>query len=162
MVQESNNPPNYYILLGCNIGNKEVTIAEAIKCIEDVIGEVRQQSDNYYSAPWGFESTNEFVNAVVEVNSLFAPQEVLEKLLGIEKQLGRVRSAGQTTYADRVIDLDILLFGDVILSSSSLQIPHPRMHLRAFTLVPLLQVLPNGVHPSEGKSFRTILNSLKG
>jgi len=158
VVHRKDNTDFYYILLGSNIGAKELAITDAVTAIGEEIGRVLKQSDNYYSAPWGFDSENEFVNAVIEVQSNLEPLELLGKLLEIEQKLGRIRNPKQTSYADRIIDLDILLYGDTLVKTAALEIPHPRMHLRAFTLIPLIQVLPHGVHPILNYTYKELLD----
>lgn len=155
-----NNISTFHILLGSNLGNKEANIENAIQYIVDEVGVLVKQSPLHFSKAWGFESTEEFVNAVIEVRSAKTPEEVLSTLLTIESKMGRYRDPESNTYIDRLIDLDILLHGDNIVDSPTLTIPHPKMHLRAFTLIPLLNILPEGVHPKCGVSFKKYLAEL--
>jgi len=109
-------------------------------------------SSLYETPPWGFESLP-FYNAVAVIKTSLSPLELLEELLKIERQLGRIRATESTGYEARTIDLDLLLYNDVILESPSLSLPHPRLHLRNFVLDPLVEVAPQWVHPQFRKTM---------
>jgi 2-amino-4-hydroxy-6-hydroxymethyldihydropteridine diphosphokinase len=105
--------------------------------------ELRKISGFYRSAPWGKLDQDDFFNAVAMVETELQPGELLEVLLQIEQQMGRDRSAGR--WGPRCIDLDLLTYDDLVMKSSSLELPHPRMHLRAFVLRPVLELDPDFV-----------------
>lgn len=130
-----------YLGLGSNLGNKSLHLQTAIDEIEKRIGPVVRQSAFIESEPWGFESDNTFVNAVVAVDTDMQPMEVLKVTQSIEREMGRTSKSINGNYSDRIIDIDILLFGDVKMDTPELTIPHPRMNERDFVIVPLREVM---------------------
>jgi len=144
-----------FLLLGGNLGNVLETIGDARKMISENAGNIVRSSHVYKSAPWGFESTDFFLNQVVEVETWLGPESLLQKLLIIESALGRKRTHGKID--SRTIDIDILLFNNLIMKTESLEIPHPRFHLRRFALVPLTEVAREHVHPGLGKTIGQLL-----
>ena len=114
----------------------------------------------YETKPWGMESENWFVNAVVEIKTNLSPQDLLAECQRIEKQLGRKRD-GSKGYSDRTIDIDILFYNKDIINDENLTIPHKFVHLRAFTLVPLLELIPNFEHPVLHKTISELHNDLE-
>lgn len=146
-----------YISLGTNLGNKEQNLRNAIGEITQTCGKVEQTSPIYSSAPWGFESFNNFLNQVVLIETKFSPQQLIKCLLEIEKSMGRNRST--VDYQDRIIDLDILFYDDLIIEEDSLIIPHPSLHNRNFIMQPFLEMCPSFVHPKLKKTISEILNS---
>lgn len=130
-----------YLGLGSNLGNKEENIHEAIKRIGEQIGVVVRQSSLYKTEPWGFESENYFVNAVVCCHTSLSPFDVLEHTQQIERMLGRTSKTRYGEYHDRLIDIDILLYDDMSIDSTSLKIPHPLMQERDFVMIPLREIL---------------------
>jgi 2-amino-4-hydroxy-6-hydroxymethyldihydropteridine pyrophosphokinase len=148
-----------YIGLGSNLGQKENFLKLAISEIEKQIGHITAQSAFYNSAPWGFESPNSFINACVAAETVLNPQDCLHILSSIEQDLGRTKKT-QKGYQDRVIDLDILLYGQKIIKEDGLIVPHPLMHQRLFVLEPLVEIAPDFVHPILKKSIRNLLEEL--
>ncbi len=134
-----------YLLLGSNIGDKKDFLSRAIDLIQEEIGNVVKASSIYETEPWGFECDDFFLNQVLEVTSSILPDQLLNNLLAIEKKLGRKREL--PIYQNRPIDIDILFFDNLIINGSSLNIPHPRLHLRKFVLVPLNEIAGNFIHP---------------
>lgn len=130
-----------YLGLGSNLGNKEENILEAIKRIGELVGVVARQSSLYKTEPWGFESENYFVNAVVCCHTSLSPFDVLEHTQQIERMLGRTSKTRHGEYHDRLIDIDILLYDDMSIDSTSLKIPHPLMQERDFVMIPLREIL---------------------
>jgi len=130
-----------FLGLGSNLGNKERNIETAIQLISERVGLLTAKSSFYYSSPQGFESEHQFVNAVVVVETLLQPLELLNILQHIEKDLGRTSKSANGQYADRIIDIDILLFDDVIVDLPELKIPHPQMKKRDFVTKPLNEIL---------------------
>ena len=145
------------ILLGSNIGNKKVLLLRAKQLLEAQLGKCLQISSLYESEAWGFKSENTFLNQVLSFETKLNPKKVLQIGLEIEKELGRIKKNG--SYISRTIDVDILFYGDKIIDEIDLEIPHPRLHLRRFTLVPLAELMPNFVHPKLKKTINELLLS---
>jgi len=141
-----------YLGLGTNLGNKEQNLLAAINEISKDVGKIICQSAIYTSKPWGFKSENDFMNSVILVETMLNPTEVLSKTQAIEKKLGRTEKTNQN-FADRIIDIDILLFDNIILDTATLKIPHQLLHLRDFVLIPLSEIAPNVVHPVLNKTM---------
>ena len=135
-----------YLILGSNLGDTSVHLSNAKAHIELKVGTIVKSSSTYHSPPWGFEDANDFVNRVLVVESHLSAHQVLSVILQIEEDLGRKRSA-ENGYQSRVIDIDILFFNEDIIYDDSLIIPHPRLHERRFTLLPLNEVEENLIHP---------------
>jgi len=134
-----------YLLLGSNLGNREKQIADALKLIAERVGEILQTSSIYETEAWGKTDEPSFLNLAVEVNTDHKPFQLLEAVLKIEADLGRVR---YEKWGSRLIDIDIILYGDeVVTVENCLQIPHPEMQHRKFVLLPLSEIAPNAVHP---------------
>lgn len=144
------------ILQGSNIGNRYQMLEESRKHIARNIGTVKLVSKSYESEPWGFETDVWFLNRVLQVQTKMDAYQVLHQLLDIEKQLGRVRDPLSKSYSSRTIDLDILFFNQEIIHSSELDVPHPKIHLRKFTLLPLCDIAPTWVHPESMLTARQL------
>jgi 2-amino-4-hydroxy-6-hydroxymethyldihydropteridine diphosphokinase len=129
-----------YLGLGSNLGNKEENIHNAIKLISERVGLVVRQSSLIMTEPWGFESDNTFVNAVILCETELTPRQVLCATQKIERELGRTHKSVAGHYADRLIDIDILLYDDLRVDEPDLQIPHPLMHDRDFVMIPLGEI----------------------
>ena len=147
-----------WIGLGSNLGNPGAQLKEALLQLGDIAGiELREISGFYRTAPWGKQDQDEFFNAVAMVETKLQPGELLEVLLQIEHQMGRDRSAGR--WGPRIIDLDLLSYDDLVMNSPGLELPHPRMHLRAFVLQPLLELDPDFIIAGK-RSAKECLSSL--
>lgn len=146
-----------FLGLGSNLGDKEANLRAAIYEIEKRIGKVISLSAFYTTEPWGFTSENTFVNAVCKVDTSFLPMEVLQITQEIEKDLGRIQKSVHGNYSDRSMDIDILLYDDIILHTDQLTIPHPLMCERKFVLEPLAEIAPKLIHPITGKTFKEYL-----
>lgn len=144
-----------YLLLGGNLGDKSQVFKETTKLINEKVGKITRQSHIYETEPWGFESSDLFWNQVLELAVLISPQEVLNSTQKIEHLLGRTREAQH--YDSRIIDIDILFYGDQIISLENLTIPHPRIQDRKFALVPLNEIAPDLIHPVFQKSMGQLL-----
>ena len=149
-----------YLSLGSNSGDRIGYVQQAASLIgtTDSVSIVRTSSF-YETEPWGMNSDTWFVNAVVEIKTTLSPQDLLEVCHRIEAQLGRKRTAGM--YTDRTIDIDILFYNKDIINEDNLIIPHRYLHLRAFTLVPLLELIPNFEHPVLHKTISQLHNDLE-
>ena len=130
-----------YLSLGTNLGDKRKNIAEAIKNIGELVGDVVRQSALYETEPWGFRSDNRFVNAAVCVDTQLSPRRLLEVTQRIEREMGRTLKSDGGEYHDRVIDIDILTYDDVEIDEPDLKIPHPLMHERDFVMTPLNEIM---------------------
>lgn len=144
-----------FLGLGGNMGDTELLLSKARKLIDSECGKLIKESSLYKSKSWGFESASFFLNQVIEINTEKSASELIQKLLEIETKLGRKREKGG--YSDRVIDLDILLFNAEHIHKEHLIVPHPRMHLRKFVLLPLSEIAPELLHPTLGKTIRELL-----
>ena len=130
-----------YFSLGTNLGDKEANIGEAIRRMSELIGTVERQSTLYVTEPWGFESENLFVNAAVCCTTGLTPRQVLDATQRIEREMGRKVKSVDGQYHDRIIDIDILMFGDLKIDEPDLKIPHPLMHEREFVMKPLSEIV---------------------
>jgi len=144
-----------FLGIGTNLGNRESNLEEAVARIREYIGPVLDSSSIYETEPWGFHAKDEFLNKVVKVNTELTPSGLLGRILMIESLLGRVR--GQVRYSSRLIDIDILLYEDLIVEEESLKIPHPLLQQRKFVLVPLCEIASEIIHPVMKKSIAELL-----
>lgn len=147
-----------FILLGSNLGDRESLMNQASIMIGERCGEIVARSRLYESEPWGFESEPWFLNQIVEVVTSLSPDELMLSLLAIEKTLGRDRSVPHEGYVSRPMDLDILYYGDKVIDTQLVAAPHPRLHQRRFTLLPLCDIALDFVHPTLRKSNRQLLD----
>lgn len=148
-------PNNLFLSLGSNQGDRLYYLQQAVDLISDRMGDIYQISSVYETPAWGFQA-NHFLNAVLWVKTPLDPTTVLEQAWQIEKQLGRTRK-GQPGYRDRTLDIDLLFYEDQIIHNPTLQIPHPRLHLRNFVLVPLQEIAPDWIHPVFTKTITQLL-----
>ena len=130
-----------YLGLGTNLGDKRKNLNDAIRMLENLVGEVEKVSSVIETEPEGFKSDNMFLNAVVKVRTALSPFEILDITQDVEKSLGRKEKSSNGIYHDRVIDIDILLYDDINISTPRLVIPHPRMAQREFVMTPLAEIL---------------------
>ena len=133
-----------YILLGSNMGNSKSNLLLSQKYIAKKIGTVIRKSNFYETAAWGYTKQADFLNQVIIVVSKHKAEKVIEKILAIEKEMGRIRSKKN---APRLIDIDILFFNKEIIQRQNLTVPHPALQNRRFVLVPLNELSPNFIHP---------------
>ena len=142
---------NAYLGLGSNLGDREANIRKAISLIGKKVGLVLRQSSLIETEPWGFESSNKFLNAVILCETPLTPRQLLKVTQSIERQLGRRKkssasrlpspSSSPVSYSDRPIDIDILLYDDLTVDEPDLKIPHPLMQQRDFVMIPLQEIL---------------------
>ena len=149
-----------YLGLGTNIGNLEQNIALALEKIHERIGEITSQSSLYSTRPWGFESPNMFLNAVCAVETELTPHELLSQCQVIERKLGRRNKSKDGHYQDRVIDIDVLLYDDQVISYPDMTVPHPLMTQRAFVMDPMAEIAPRLRHPQSGLTMAEISKAL--
>ena len=151
-----------YLSLGSNKGDRIGYVQQATSLIGalDNVNIIRT-SAFYESEPWGMASETWFVDAVVEIKTSLSPRELLEACRRIETQLGRERDESKEGYLDRTIDIDILFYGKEIINEPDLVIPQKYLHLRAFTLVPLLELIPDFEHPVLHKSIMDLHSDLE-
>ena len=134
------NSHKVYLGLGSNLGDCRKNLERAIRLIGDRVGQVTRQSSFIETEPWGFESPNKFMNAVILCETTRSPREVLLLTQQIERDMGRMKKSVSGGYADRAIDIDILLYDDVTIDEPDLKIPHPLMHERDFVKRPLNEI----------------------
>jgi 2-amino-4-hydroxy-6-hydroxymethyldihydropteridine diphosphokinase len=131
-------------LLGSNLGNKQQNLEQARSQISSQIGNIIKQSAVYQTLAWGNADQPSYLNQVLEIQTDLSPQMLLQKINEIEKDMGRER---RIRWESRLIDIDILYFNDLILETQVLTIPHSQIAFRRFTLVPLVEIAPDYIHP---------------
>ena len=139
------------------MGDKESIFAQACLYINNRCGHVVKVSAAYESEPWGFESEGWFLNRVIVLETLMAPEDLLKELLEIERKLGRERHPEVEGYTSRTADLDILYYGQRVICTETLIVPHPRLHRRCFALLPMCEVAPDMIHPAFGRTQTELL-----
>jgi len=145
-----------YLLIGGNMGNRQENLEIATRRIAATIGEIKQSSAIYETEAWGLEEQPAFLNQVLLVSSTLNAQQVLKQTLNIEHYMGRARIQ---KFGPRIIDIDILFFNRDIIHEPGLNVPHPQLHLRRFTLKPLNDIAPQFRHPELGKTISDLLST---
>lgn len=130
-----------YLSLGSNLGDRKATMRRAIGLLNERAGSVDRQSSFIETEPWGFESTNKFLNMCVRLLTTLSPEQLLMATKQIERELGRTQKSVNGQYHDRPIDIDILMYDDLQLSTPDLTLPHPHMQEREFVMIPLREIL---------------------
>ena len=144
-----------YLSIGSNKGNRSVLINKAIDEIEKKVGIIISKSSMYQSKSWGFDS-NDFYNLCLLIDTDIMPKSLLINLKKIEKSMGREDIDG--SYSDRFIDIDILFYDNITTDSEDLKIPHPKIEIRKFVLVPMLEIADDYVHPILNKTIKELYN----
>lgn len=146
-----------YLLLGANLGDRRDQLSKAISEVEKQIGNVIESSSIYETAAWGVEDQPSYFNQVLLVGTELEPRDLLETIHGIENRLGRTRSK---RWESRLIDIDILFYNNLVVEEERLTIPHPLLHTRKFTLLPLSELTLELWHPVLQKTVRELLQEL--
>ena len=146
-----------YLLLGGNQGNIRRTFFQTIDMLNDSVGSVQKISPLYITEPWGFKSTDSFLNQVVAIKTDLSPEKLLKEVQMIEEKFGRTRQGISNRYQSRTLDIDILFYNNEIINSEDLVVPHPKLHLRKFALAPLNDIAPDLNHPILNKSVSELL-----
>jgi 2-amino-4-hydroxy-6-hydroxymethyldihydropteridine diphosphokinase len=133
-----------FLLLGSNKGDRKSNFSQSRKLLTKSGIAIKEQSSLYLSPPWGYIYQPYFLNQVIKVATSLPPQSLLDTCLEIENKMGRLR---KQRYGQRVIDIDLLYYNQEIIENPSLIVPHPRLHLRRFTLVPMTELSPDFIHP---------------
>ena len=141
---QTSNLQIVYLLLGSNLGNRKEILDEAIELITEKIGVTISKSEDYETKPWGMTDQPDFLNLAIIIRTKLKPLEILEQTQCIENHLGRVR---KEKWGARLIDIDIMFYGNEIIDELTLKVPHPLMQERDFALNPLAEIAPNFVHP---------------
>ncbi len=157
-----------FLLTGGNTGDVKRTLQRAQQLINQRVGPVLRCSHRYESDPWGFEAPERFANQALEVSTDLAPEEVLDAVQTIERELGRNRAAEAVEkastgarYTSRPIDIDLLLYDDAVIETARLTLPHPRLTERRFALEPLCEIARSKRHPVTGRTIGELLEKLK-
>jgi 2-amino-4-hydroxy-6-hydroxymethyldihydropteridine diphosphokinase len=145
---------NIYLLLGSNQLQPKRQLTKAQKLITKCIGNISRSSCLYQTAAWGNTRQPDFINQVIIVQTNMQAEKVMQTILNIEKQMGRIRTKKN---APRIIDIDILFFNKQIINTAALQVPHPRLEQRNFVLVPLNELSPNLKHPVLNQTIHQLL-----
>ena len=143
-----------YLQLGSNLGDRKHLLKEAILLIRDRIGVVIEHSKVYESAPWRVDGQPNYLNQVVKIKTEFQAEEVLNMSLDIENKLGRRRIE---KWGERLIDIDISFYNDLIIETANLCVPHKHMHERKFVLIPLNEIASKMIHPKYNKTIADLL-----
>ena len=143
-----------YLLIGGNLGDRAAYLQTALKRIEETCGAINHYSSIYETAAWGNTDQPSFFNQAVVLSTTLSPEALIDQLLTIELEMGRIRDQ---KYGPRTIDLDILMIDGLIFNTEKLTIPHPQMHNRRFALLPMLEVAPTLIHPLLDQSIEDLL-----
>lgn len=143
-----------YLGIGTNLGNRTANIDQAIEMISKQAGHLLACSSYIETTPWGFQSENHFLNAVVAIDTQHLPHELLKATQSIEKEMGRTHKTVDGNYSDRIIDIDILLYGEETVNTPELTIPHPLIMQRDFVYGPLLEIAPETAQLLQHLSFQ--------
>jgi 2-amino-4-hydroxy-6-hydroxymethyldihydropteridine diphosphokinase len=147
-----------YILIGGNTGNRVNNLAKACRLLEEGCGRIKARSAVYETQAWGITDQRDFLNQAILLETGLQAAELMDGILEAEESMGRKRGERN---GPRNIDMDILLFNDEVIDTSRLIVPHPRLHLRRFVLLPLCELAPDLAHPVSGKRMKQLLKECK-
>jgi 2-amino-4-hydroxy-6-hydroxymethyldihydropteridine diphosphokinase len=150
-----------FLAFGSNLGNKKENIETAYKIIEKQIGKIISQSAFYVTEPKDFNSDNFFINSVCEIASELSLLKVFSITQQIEVEIGRIQKSNNGHYFDRLIDIDLLMYDNVVVNTYEITVPHPRFHLRSFVLIPFAEIASNVIHPILYKTISQLKNDLQ-
>ncbi|SDP26735.1 2-amino-4-hydroxy-6-hydroxymethyldihydropteridinediphosphokinase [Mucilaginibacter sp. OK268] len=148
---------NIFLLLGSNLGDRKLFLKQAVDHIEAEIAPVIKRSSVFETQSWGKTDAPDYLNQVIQLDTSLPARVLLEKILAIEILLGRER---KEKWGSRTIDIDILFYGDEIIHEPDLQVPHPELHKRRFTVEPLAEIAAAFVHPVLHKNILQLKNEL--
>lgn len=151
-----------YLGLGTNKGSRTDNLVRAIEHLSLALGSPLACSQFMESEPWGFETENTFLNCVVAFSSAMPPLQLLDTTEEIERRMGRTSKSSGGNYSDRIIDIDILFYGNEVIESKRLTVPHPLLHKRDFVLLPLREIAPKLVHPVLNLTVEEMCERLAG
>ncbi|MCI9607565.1 MAG: 2-amino-4-hydroxy-6-hydroxymethyldihydropteridine diphosphokinase [Muribaculaceae bacterium] len=150
-----------YINIGSNIGDRRAAIARAVTAIKEQLDPLAVVSPEVHSEPWGYSSPHPYINVGVALRTTLEPVALLDKLLAIQDSISVAsHRTADGDYADRIIDIDLIAVDSIVLSTTRLTLPHPRMHLRDFVLIPMAFLAPEWIHPVFNKSAPELLGNL--
>ena len=155
--QIKTNKHTVFLMLGSNLGDRMENVQLAEKMISEGIGEVKKSSAFYETEPWGIINQPSFYNKLLLVETIYCALEVLKLSMKIEQLMGRHRTE-ENRWKERIMDIDIIYFDEQIIQLPELYLPHPRLHLRNFVLLPLMELAPNLIHPVLKKTTIEMLN----
>ena len=147
-----------YLHLGSNEGDREKSISDCIRLLEEKVGNILAKSSLYETEAWGVKEQPDFLNQALEIITSLAPREVLDEIKTIEHSLGR---AVKVKWGQRKIDIDILFYDDEIINTEHLNIPHPQLEKRNFVLVPMLEIAGDKMHPTLNKTIEELYDECR-
>ena len=148
-----NQPERVYLSLGTNLGNRELNLKAVRNALPPEVN-IMDSSPVYQTEPWGYLDQPDFLNQVLAVETSLSPDDLLDYVKGIEKKIGRTPSI---RFGPRIVDIDILFYGDRIIAEENIEIPHPRLKERAFVLIPLADLAPDLIYPGTNYSISDLL-----
>jgi 2-amino-4-hydroxy-6-hydroxymethyldihydropteridine diphosphokinase len=149
-----------YLGLGSNLGDRKQNITDATMICGSLIGTLENLSSIYETEPWGYSSSNKFLNAVICIDTDNDPYRCMEMIQAVEREMGRTRTVTDN-YEDRIIDIDILFYDNYIIKTENLSIPHPLIEKREFVLTPLAEIAPDLKHPVTGMTPGEMLEEIQ-
>ncbi len=147
-----------YLQLGSNLGERADLLLAAVVAIGSRVGRIKEESKVYESTPWRVEGQQNYLNQILKVETKLTAEQVLETILDIEKDLGRIRLE---KWGERLIDIDIIFYNDAIIETATLCVPHKHMHKRLFVLTPLNNIASEIIHPKYNKTVQQLLEQCK-